>query len=224
MSTRLFKNTKSPVNSQLFLAVKKIPNLPETVHRAFAFEFPQDKRVLSIGGFGRADSLRKIQVVHGSGQKQSIPIQGALDPNLPSNLSGFRAVVDLTDERIVLLGDGLVQKGSTARSLGRSMGIAPAHEQPFCMLYLTRTVDGMGQEEWKWGSDKTHELWTSCFAAPSERSGMRLRPNLVNAVEEIIEGVKTVGVALDEVERTWGPAASNEIVRQIADIVGFKHL
>lgn len=226
------------------ISCDKMQDLPAKSHRAFAFQLPKDRRILMFGGFGPASNLRKIQVVHGS-DSRSIPTHGVLDAKLPSNLSGFGAVVDVTDHRVVLFGGGQIHAGSERKSLGKSMGVAPAHEQPFRMLYLTPSKDSLGREEWKWYVDEKHELLDNRFRLPVRTSWsaclmnhkiilfggrhgeefsndtivLQLRPGYVTAKEEILECAKTIQCALDEVNREWGQVAFEDAWNGVTDIL-----
>ena len=204
---------------------------------------------LSFGGILSRIAVidpRNIDERNGPESSTGILTHGSLDARLPSTLCGFGAVVDPTDQRVVLFGGGQPQSNTSGhKSLGRSMGRASTHEQPFRILYLSRTMDGHGREEWKWEVNEDHELLDTSFRLPvraswsaclinhtiilfggrhgnqftNETIVLQLRPNFVNALEEITESTRSIHCTLDAVERKWGVRAAEDVRKRVLDIL-----
>lgn len=162
-------------------------------------------------------------------------------------MSGFGAVVDDTDDRLVMLGGGQTKaQNRELESLGHSMGRAPATEQPFCMLCLCRTFDGKNREEWKWSVDENHKglqlscrlpvraSWSACLMnhniipfggchgehCSNETTALQLRPTCASAKEEIQENVRTMRHDTDELQRGWGPVTKKDVWDEVRPVLG----
>lgn len=184
--------------------------------------------------------------LHKDRSRETIPTHGSLGADL-HDLSGFGAVVDDTDDRLVMLGGGQTKaQNRELESLGHSMGRAPATEQPFCMLCLCRTFDGKNREEWKWSVDENHKglqlscrlpvraSWSACLMnhniipfggchgehCSNETTALQLRPTCASAKEEIQENVRTMRHDTDELQRGWGPVTKKDVWDEVRPVLG----
>ena len=190
----------------------QLPNLKKPTHRYFSFAL--DGKVFLVGGFGH--SLMKLQAIDGLEKNIVTHDLMRLPPNErrafkdSKSLSGFGAVYDEIEQRLIVVGGGNLGKQLLGVQKNRAFGNIDAQVQSKPrILCLNHNKDTQDKAEWKW---KTYDLsesldtklpellsWGACLINHSVilfggRQGnqfsneifkVQLRPEYVTAVKEL---------------------------------------